>query len=209
MFTCVALPYTVHKCSSVAVAKKTPQGLSLLTHSSEAGLTPGGRGCLWNQSQLASPAWFSWFALVGRGKGSPFQRAESWLTSTRAPPWGPGPFHRGKEDKAGGWVSPFGEELFTSLKNAERSQLLWTSLGAGSDQASKFPNCMRSPWHVMLETVAFLHLTALIWLTSDKHTLNALSLQGGGGFSPSGVLNSSLVSGAVAQRTEVSCPYKH
>lgn len=79
MATCVAFTYTVHKCSSVAVAEKTSQGLNLLTHSFEVGVTSWGRGCLWNQTQLASAAWFSWSALTGRGRGSPFQRAESWL----------------------------------------------------------------------------------------------------------------------------------
>lgn len=35
-----------------------------------------------------------------------------------------------------------------------------------------------------------------------------LSLRGGGGFSPSGVLNSSIVLGAVAQHSKVSSIYK-
>lgn len=74
---CVAFTYTINKCSLVAVAKKTPQGFTLLTHSSEAEAAPGRRGCLWNQSQLASAVWFSWSAPTGRAKGSPFQRAQA------------------------------------------------------------------------------------------------------------------------------------
>lgn len=60
-------------------------------------------------------------------------------------------------------MSSFGGELFTCLKfrNAERSQLLWTSFGAGDDQALKFPAGMWGQWHVVLGTVAFPHMRAL------------------------------------------------
>lgn len=150
----------------------------------EVGATLGRRGCFWNRSQLSSAAWFSWSALRGKGKGSPFQRAE--LTDRHLHE-GLVLFMEGRRMRLGGWVSPFGEgELFTSLKfrNAERSQLLWTSLWAGDDQALKFPTPMWRLWHVVLETVAFPHLTALIWLTSWQKYPKCTHFAGGWWFFP-------------------------
>lgn len=141
-------------------------------------------GCSRGERLLVEPVSISSSCLVSvgllwqageRGALSKEQRAPRHLRRARSSP-------RGKQDEPGGSVSPSGEgELLTSLKfrNAEQSQLLWTSLGAGDDQALKFPVCMWGPWHVVLETVAFPHLTAPAWLTSDKHALNAFSLWGG------------------------------
>lgn len=145
-----------------------------------------------------------------RAKGSPFQRAESDWQAHRHLHRGLVLSTEGRRTRLGAECPLLEKELFTSLKsrNAEHSQLLWTSLGAGDGQALKFPTSVWAPGMLCLKTVAFLYLTALTWLTPDKPTLNVLSLRGGGGFSPSGLLNSSVVLGAVAQHTKVSSMYK-
>lgn len=157
MVTCVAFTYTVYKCSSVAVAKKTPQGLNLLTHSSEAEAAPGRRGFLWNQSQLASAVWWSWSACAGRAKGSPFQRAESdWQAHRHLH----GAWSSPQREGGQGWVLsvPFWRKRtlhLSEIKNCRTLQLLWTSLGAGDGQALTFPTSVWSPWHAVLGNSCF------------------------------------------------------
>lgn len=146
-----------------------------------------------------------------QGKGEPFPRSRELTdghpgTATRA--WS-SPGLGGEEDEAGGWVL-LEEENFSPLWNSEMQNAhsccghhlelemirLWSSqLVCGA------------PGMLYLEQLLFLIWQLLLDWCLDKGTLNTLSLQRGGcGFSLSGVLNNSLVLGAVAQHTEVKLP---
>lgn len=146
-----------------------------------------------------------------RAKGSPFQRAESDWQAHRH-------LHRGLVLSTEGRRTRLGAEC--PLLEKENFSPVW------NQEMQNTPSCYGhhlelemvrlwssqllcgAPGMLCLKTVAFLYLTALTWLTPDKPTLNVLSLRGGGGFSPSGLLNSSVVLGSVAQHTKVSSMYK-
>lgn len=170
------VPLHLHKCSSGAVAEKT-QGLTLLTLSSEAGEAAV-------EPVTVSSSSDSLGLLLQAGERGPLSKGQSWLTGTQASPWGPGPFPGGEEDEAGGWVSPFGEgELFTSEILKPRMlpavvDITWSWRWSGFE----VPDMHVGPLACCAWSSCF-SLSDSSWLTSDKPTLNALSLQGGGDFS--------------------------
>lgn len=177
---CVVFTYTVYKCSSVAVAEKTPQVLSLLTHSSEAEAAPGRRRFLWSQSQLASAVWWSWSARAGgqREALSKGQRVTDRHTGTSTGAWS-----SPQREGGPGWVLsvPFWRKRTFHQSEIKKCRTLpavmditWSWRWSGFE----VPNFCVSPWHAMLENSCF-SLSDSSYLTDAWQTYPKCALLAG------------------------------